>query len=57
VLVMFAVGLLVGYRPTTNVLYLVGGIALLLLISFAFSWVSAATACSSGGSGVECSEA
>src|SRR5262252_10864338 len=42
VLVMFAVGLLVGYRPTTNVLYLVGGIAMLLLISFAFSWVSAA---------------
>jgi ABC-2 type transport system permease protein/oleandomycin transport system permease protein len=42
VLVMFAVGLLVGYRPTTKVLYLFGGIALLLLISFAFSWVSAA---------------
>jgi ABC-type uncharacterized transport system permease subunit len=38
---MFAIGLLVGYRPTTNIVYLSSAIALMLLISFAFSWVSA----------------
>jgi ABC-2 type transport system permease protein/oleandomycin transport system permease protein len=41
VLVMLAVGLLVGFRPTTSVPAWIGAFGLLLLISFAFSWISA----------------
>lgn len=41
VIVMFAVGLLVGYRPSNSPLNLLAAIALMLLISFAFSWISA----------------
>jgi ABC-2 type transport system permease protein len=39
--VMLAVGLAVGFRFSTNVPEVVGGIALLLLIGYAFSWVFA----------------
>ncbi|MFI5273841.1 MAG: ABC transporter permease, partial [Ktedonobacterales bacterium] len=41
VLVMFAVGLLVGYRPSGSPLAVVAAIGLILLVSFAFSWISA----------------
>ncbi|HLJ35525.1 MAG TPA: ABC transporter permease [Ktedonobacteraceae bacterium] len=41
VLVMWGVGLLVGFRPEGGVLSWLGGIGLLLLTSFAFSWISA----------------
>ncbi|MHB8596199.1 MAG: ABC transporter permease [Ktedonobacteraceae bacterium] len=41
VLVMWGVGLLVGFRPQGGVLSWLGGIGLLLLTSFAFSWISA----------------
>jgi ABC-2 type transport system permease protein/oleandomycin transport system permease protein len=44
VLVMLAVGLLVGFRPDANVFeWLLTGV-LLLLVSFSFSWVGAALA-------------
>ena len=39
--VMWIVGLLVGFRPDGSFLYLLGGIGMLLLVSFAFSWISA----------------
>jgi ABC-2 type transport system permease protein len=39
--VMFAVGILVGFRFTSGALEVVAGIALLLLIGYAFSWVFA----------------
>jgi ABC transporter DrrB family efflux protein len=39
--VMFAVGILVGFRFSTSVPEVVAGIALLLLIGYAFSWVFA----------------
>ena len=39
--VMFTVGLLVGFNFSTSVGEVVGGIALLLLIGYAFSWVFA----------------
>ena len=41
VFVMWMVGLLVGFRPEGNALYLLTAIGLLLLTSFAFSWISA----------------
>jgi ABC transporter DrrB family efflux protein len=41
VFVMWMVGLLVGFRPQGTVLLLVAGVGLLLLTSFAFSWISA----------------
>jgi ABC-2 type transport system permease protein/oleandomycin transport system permease protein len=41
VLVMFAVGLLVGFRPAGSPLAWVAAVALILLVSFAFSWISA----------------
>ncbi len=41
VLVMFVIGLLVGFRPAGGVFGIVAGIALLLLFSFAMSWVAA----------------
>jgi ABC transporter DrrB family efflux protein len=41
IVVMFVVGLLVGFRPTGSVLGLLGAVALMLLVSFAFSWISA----------------
>jgi ABC-type multidrug transport system permease subunit len=39
--VMLAVGLLVGFRFSTNVPEVIAGIALLLLIGYAFSWIFA----------------
>lgn len=41
ILVMWIVGLLVGFQPQGNFLYLAGAVGLLLLTSFAFSWISA----------------
>ena len=41
ILVMFVVGLLVGYRPSNSPINLLAAIALMLLVSFAFSWISA----------------
>jgi len=41
VIVMWTVGLLVGFQPQGNVLSWLAAICLLLLTSFAFSWVSA----------------
>src|SRR5579864_3584029 len=41
VIVMWSVGLLVGFRPTGPVIYWFAGAAILLLTSFAFSWISA----------------
>ncbi len=41
VIVMWTIGLLVGFRPEGNVLYWFAGAALLLLTTFAFSWISA----------------
>ena len=41
VFIMWMVGLLVGFRPEGNVLSWVGAAGLLLLTSFAFSWISA----------------
>ena len=41
VLVMFAIGLLVGFRPSGSPLAWVAAVALILLVSFAFSWISA----------------
>src|SRR5207245_11033021 len=41
VVVMWTVGLLVGFRPQGNVLYWFAAAGLLLLTSFAFSWISA----------------
>ena len=41
VLIMWIVGLLVGFRPEGNVLSWFAGAGLLLLTSFAFSWISA----------------
>src|SRR3989440_13040610 len=41
VFVMWMVGLLVGFRPPGIVLLSVAGVGLLLLTSFAFSWISA----------------
>ncbi len=41
VIVMWSVGLLVGFRPQGNVLAWFAAAALLLLTSFAFSWISA----------------
>lgn len=41
VIIMWIVGLLVGFQPQGNVLSWLGGIGLLLLTSFAFSWISA----------------
>src|SRR5436309_15281665 len=40
VFVMWMVGLLVGFRPDGNVLSWVAAVGLLLLTSFAFSWIS-----------------
>jgi ABC transporter DrrB family efflux protein len=42
VIVMFVVGLLVGYRPTGSVLAVLGAVGIMLLVTFAFSWISAA---------------
>ena len=41
VAVMWTVGLLVGFQPQGNFLYLLAAVGLLLLTSFAFSWISA----------------
>jgi ABC transporter DrrB family efflux protein len=41
VVVMLAVGLLVGFRPDGGLLGFVGAFGLLLLVSFSFSWISA----------------
>jgi ABC-2 type transport system permease protein/oleandomycin transport system permease protein len=41
VTIMWIVGLLVGFRPSGTFFQLAGGIALLLFVSFAFSWISA----------------
>ncbi|HEY4033540.1 MAG TPA: ABC transporter permease [Ktedonobacteraceae bacterium] len=41
VIIMWIVGLLVGFQPQGNVLSWLAGIGLLLLTSFAFSWISA----------------
>src|SRR5205807_2399922 len=41
VIVMWIVGLLVGFQPQGNVLSWLAGVGLLLLTSFAFSWISA----------------
>ncbi len=41
VAVMWIVGLLVGFRPDGGFLYLLAGVGMLLLVSFAFSWISA----------------
>lgn len=41
VMVMWIVGLLVGFQPQGNVLSWLAGVGLLLLTSFAFSWISA----------------
>lgn len=41
VAVMWVVGLLVGFRPAGNVLSWVAAVGILLLTSFAFSWISA----------------
>lgn len=40
ILIMFIVGLCIGFRPTTNVGYLLAAIGLMLLFSFAFTWIS-----------------
>ncbi len=41
VIVMFAVGLLVGFRPTWSLDGTLAALGLILLASFAFSWISA----------------
>src|SRR3989440_1053433 len=41
VIVMWTVGLLVGFQPQGNFLFLLSAVGLLLLTSFAFSWISA----------------
>ncbi|MER3421783.1 MAG: ABC transporter [Chloroflexota bacterium] len=41
VAVMLAVGLLVGFRPQAGIGGWIGGLALLLAISFTFSWIAA----------------
>ncbi len=41
IFVMWMVGLLVGFRPDSNFLFLLAAVGLLLLTSFAFSWISA----------------
>ena len=41
VAIMWIVGLLVGFRPEGSFLELAGAIAMLLFVSFAFSWISA----------------
>src|SRR2546423_5539554 len=41
VIVMWVVGMLVGFRPEGNVLAWLAAVGLLLLASFAFSWISA----------------
>lgn len=41
VVVMLVVGLLVGFRPEAGLLDWLGAVGLLLLLSFAFSWVGA----------------
>ena len=42
VTIMLVVGVLVGFRPDATVLEWAGAIGLLLLLSFAFSWIGAA---------------
>ena len=41
VIVMWIVGLLVGFQPQGNVLFWLAAVGILLLTSFAFSWISA----------------
>src|SRR5947209_17135538 len=41
VMVMWTVGLLVGFQPQGNFLYLLAAVGMLLLTRFAFSWISA----------------
>ncbi len=41
VIVMWSVGLLVGFRPQGPVIYWFAGAGILILTSFAFSWISA----------------
>ena len=42
VVVMLLVGLLVGFRPEVGIAGWLGGLGLLLLVSFTFSWIAAA---------------
>ena len=44
VLVMLAVGLLIGFRPEAGIAGWAGSIGLLLLLSFSFSWIGATVA-------------
>jgi ABC transporter DrrB family efflux protein len=44
VLVMLVVGILVGFRPDADLVGWAGAIGLLLLLSFAFSWIGATVA-------------
>ena len=39
--VMFGVGLLVGFNPQGSALEILGGVGLLLLLGFVFSWIGA----------------
>jgi len=41
VIVMFVVGILVGYRPTGSIPAILGAVGIMLLVTFAFSWISA----------------
>jgi ABC-2 type transport system permease protein/oleandomycin transport system permease protein len=42
VLLMFAVGIAVGFRIHNGILFAIGGVLLTLLFGYAFSWISAA---------------
>jgi ABC-2 type transport system permease protein/oleandomycin transport system permease protein len=44
VIIMLAVGLMVGFRPEGGLLGFLGAFGLLLLVSFSFSWISATVA-------------
>jgi ABC-type polysaccharide/polyol phosphate export permease len=44
VLMVFAVGVLIGFRPSESVLSVVAAVALMLAFSYAFSWISATVA-------------
>jgi len=41
VIIMFIVGVLVGYRPTGSALAVLAAVGIMLLVTFAFSWISA----------------
>lgn len=48
VVIMLVVGVLVGFRPDATVVEWAGAVGLLLLLSFAFSWIGAAVALLAG---------